>query len=69
MNNMLYPTELKIYGDVGNGACPSAKDDRLLLESEDALTVSVHINRSDYPKDQIVASLSEIFRKVLQYYG
>lgn len=68
MENILYPTTLKLYADIGKDGCISAKKDSLLLDGEDGLSVSIHINRSDYPKNQIVAGLSEIFQKVLQYY-
>lgn len=64
----LYPMQLTIHGDIGDGTCLSVKESGLILNGRDGIEVKIKIDHSDYPKDQIVKGLSEVFQKVLQCY-
>lgn len=64
----MYPTQLTMHGDIGDGICLSVRECGPILNSRDGIEVNIKINRSDYPKDQVLKGLSEVFQKVLQYY-
>lgn len=68
MGKQLYPIKLVVKTDVGNGSVQSQNSKNLLLESTGAITITVEVNREDYPKDKVKETIKETCQRIVEYF-
>lgn len=64
----MYPTELKITGNIGKGGTALKEGRNILLDGDRAITLEINIMRADYPEEDVKNAVKEICEKVAGYY-
>lgn len=64
----MYPVELKLIEDIGDGGLIKKDNENVLIGTSGAITLQISIRREDYPKEAVREKLKEIFAKAVEYY-
>lgn len=64
----LYPKSVKIVGDIANGKVLSAKEKGVILNGNGAIEISILVDSSDYPKEDVYQAVKEISLKAAEYF-
>lgn len=68
MEEKIYPLDILVVGDIGNGMALSTKKENTLLDSFGAVKIRITINSHDYPKKEVREAIREIALKAVECY-